>query len=322
MLAIEATEKGGPEVLRAIEIDLPSPKPGQILVRNKAIGLNFIETYQRGGLYPVPFPVVLGGEASGVVEAVGEGVTRFRAGDRVAYTAGFGAYAEANAIPAAKAARIPDAISFEIAAAAHLKGLTAEALLRRCYPLKAGETCLIHAAAGGVGQIMVQWAKALGATVIAGAGSPEKLAIAQDLGADHLINYNTEDVAARVREITGGQGVPVAYDSVGASTFEGTLASLAKRGMFVTFGNASGPPPAFAPQRLAQAGSVYITRPTLMDYNTTAEELDVAAAALYDIIQSGKVKIAIGRTFALRDVQEAHKAIEGRATTGSTILIP
>jgi len=322
MLAIEATEKGGPEVLKAVEKDLPRLGPGQILVRHKAVGLNMIETYQRSGLYAVPFPVVLGGEAAGVVEALGEGVTRFALGDRVAYTAGFGAYAEYNAVPAAKATRLPDAISFETAAAAQLKGLTAEALLRRCYPLQPGETCLIHAAAGGVGQIMVQWAKALGATVIAGAGSPEKLAIAKSLGADHLVNYNTEDVAARVREITGGKGVPVAYDSVGAATFESTLASLAKRGMFVTYGNASGPPPAFAPQRLAQAGSVYITRPTLMDYNPTPEDLDKAAAALYDIIQSGKVKITIGRTFALKDVQEAHKAIESRSTTGSTILIP
>jgi NADPH2:quinone reductase len=322
MLAIEATEKGGPEVLKAVEKAAPTPQPGQIVVRHKAIGLNLIETYQRGGLYPVPYPVVLGGEAAGVVEAIGEGVTRFREGDRVAYTAGFGAYSEANAVPAARTARLPDGISFETGAAAFLKGMTSEFLLRRCYPIQPGETALIHAAAGGVGQIMVQWAKALGAKVIAAAGSAEKLAIAQNLGADYLVNYNTEDVAARVREITNGKGVPVAYDSVGAATFESTLASLAKRGMFVSYGNASGPPPAFAPLRLAQAGSVYITRPTLMDYNLTPEDLDASAAALFAVIESGAVKINIGRTFALNDAREAHIAMEARATTGSSLLIP
>ena len=323
MLAIEAEKVGGPEVLRAVDKPLPEPKPGEIRVRHAAIGLNFIDTYQRSGLYPVAFPAVLGSEAAGTVEAVGEGVTRFKAGDRVAYGNGpIGAYAEAHCVPAARAVAVPEGISLETAAAAMLKGMTAEFLIRRCYPVKAGEVVLVHAAAGGVGQILVQWLSAIGAVVIATAGSDEKLALARSLGAAHGIDYGKEDVAARVREITGGAGVPVAYDTVGASTFEGTIASLARRGLFVSYGNASGPVPPFAPLRLARGGSLFFTRPTLGDYIVTTEELDACAAAVFNVIASGKVKITIGQQFALKEARAAHEALEARATTGSTVLIP
>lgn len=322
MLAIRAREKGGPDVLEAVEIETPTPDPGQVLVRHEAIGLNFIDTYQRSGLYPVAFPIVLGSEAAGIVEAIGEGVTRFLPGDRIAYSGTLGAYSALAVVPAGRAVKVPDAIPLEIAAAALLKGMTSEFLLRRLRPVKAGETILIHAAAGGVGQIMVQWAKSLGATVIATAGGPEKLAIAASLGADHGIDYRTDDVAARVREITGGVGVPVAYDSVGAATFEATLGSLARRGLFVSFGNASGPVPEFAPIRLMRAGSLFFTRPTLFDYTATTAELDASAAALFEVIASGQVAVTIGQRFALKDAAKAHGALEGRRTSGSTVLIP
>lgn len=322
MLAVQATRTGGPEVLDVVDIPTPSPGPGEILVRHAAIGLNFIDTYQRSGLYPVKMPAVLGLEAAGIVEAAGEGA-RFSAGDRVAYGNGpLGAYAQYHVVPANRAVRVPEAIPLETAAAAMLKGMTAEFLIRRCYPVKAGQTILVHAAAGGVGQILVQWASALGAEVIATAGGAEKLNIAKTLGAAHTIDYRTEDVAARVREITGGKGVPVAYDSVGAATFEATLGSLATRGVFVSFGNASGPVPAFAPLRLAQAGSLYITRPTLGHYIATTEELDESAGALFEAIASGKVTVSVGQRFALKDARAAHEALEARATTGSTVLVP
>lgn len=322
MLAVQAVRAGGPEVLEVIEKPVPDPGPGQVLVRFKAIGLNFIDTYQRSGLYPVPYPSVLGTEGAGVVERVGEGATRFAPGDRVAYGNGaLGAYSEAHVIPDHRLVRLPDAISFETAAAIMLKGMTAEYLVRRTYPVKAGETILIHAAAGGVGQILVQWAKAIGATVIVTAGGAAKLALARSLGADHGIDYNTEDVAARVREITGGKGVPVVYDSVGASTFEGSIASLATRGLLVSYGNASGPPPPFSLLKLS-AASAYVTRPTLNAYVATVQELEESAAALFERVLSGEVKISIGQTFPLREARAAHEALEGRATTGSTLLIP
>jgi NADPH2:quinone reductase len=323
VLAIEAEKAGGPEVLKAVERPVPDPGPGEIRVRHSAIGLNFIDTYQRTGLYPVKFPAILGLEAAGEVEAVGEGVTRFSAGDAVAYANGPpGAYAQAHCVKADRAVSLPGDVSRETAAAAMLKGMTAEYLLRRCYPVRAGETILVHAAAGGVGQILVQWASALGCTVIATAGGEEKLKLARDLGAAHAIDYRSEDVAERVREITGGAGVPVAYDAVGAATFEGTMKSLARRGTFVSYGNASGPVPPFSPLRLAQAGSVYITRPTLADYVATVEELDACAAALFEVIRNGAVKISIGQTFPLADARAAHEALEARKTTGSTLLIP
>jgi NADPH2:quinone reductase len=312
MRAIRFETTGGPEVLQSADVETPEPRPGQVRVRHEAIGINFIDTYHRSGLYPVKLPCITGGEAAGVVEALGEGVTNLKAGDRVAYSGGFGAYAEANVVAADRAVKLPDGIDARTAAAILLKGMTTEAFVRRTYPVKAGETVLVHAAVGGVGQIMTQWLKAIGAEVIATVGSAEKAAKARELGADHVILYREQDVAAEVRRITGGKGVPVAYDSVGKDTFEATLASLARRGMFVSFGNASGPVPPFAPGRLAQAGSLYLTRPTLFDYIVTPQELAESAAAVFDMVGSGKVKIVIGQTFPLADARQAHEALEGR----------
>ncbi len=322
MRAVRFEQTGGPEVLELVEVETPEPKPGQVRVRHEAIGVNFIDTYPRTGLYPVKQPCIPGGEAAGVVEALGEGVTSLKVGDRVAYSGGFGAYAEANVVAADRAVRIPEGVDSRTAAASLLKGMTVEALLCRTYPVKAGETILVHAAAGGVGQIMVQWAKAIGAEVIATVGSEAKAAKARELGADHVILYRQQDVAAEVRRITGGKGVPVAYDSVGKDTFEGTLGSLARRGLFVTFGNASGPVPPFAPGRLAQGGSLYMTRPTLFDYIVTPDELAASAGALFEMIRSGKVKIEVGQTFALADARAAHEALEARSTVGASLLIP
>jgi NADPH:quinone reductase len=322
MLAVRARAAGGPEVLEVVDAPVPVASAGQIVVRHEAIGLNFIDTYQRSGLYPTRFPAILGQEAAGRVEAVGRGVTRFVVGDRVAHVGRGGAYAQVQAVGADRAVRLPDGVSFEIAAAALLKGMTAEFLLRRCRPVAAGETVLVHAAAGGVGTILVQWAKALGARVIGTAGSEQKAALARSFGCDHVILYRDEDVAARVRELTDGKGVAVAYDSVGKDTFEGTLASLARRGVFVSFGNASGPVPAFEPLRLSRAGSLFFTRPTLFDYIAATEELDASAAALFDMILSSRIRIEIGQTFPLAEARAAHEALEGRLTTGASLLIP
>lgn len=321
MLAIQAARTGGPEVLEAVELDLPSPAAGQILVRHQAVGLNYIDTYHRSGLYPLKTPVVIGLEAAGVVEALGEGVTRFQIGDRVAYNGTMGAYAEAALVPADRAVKVPGDVSLELAAAALLKGMTAEFLVRRCFHVKQSDIVLVHAAAGGVGQILVQWCKALGATVIATVGSEAKAAIARDLGADHVIDYSHEDVAARVGEITGGQGVAVVYDGVGKDTWTASLKSLARRGVLVTFGNASGPVPPFAPLELS-AKSAFVTRPRLFDYIVTTEELDESAQALFEVMSSGAVKIEIGQTFPLVEARTAHEALEGRRTTGATLLIP
>lgn len=253
---------------------------------------------------------------------MGEGVTRFKVGDRVATTNAPGAYAEASIVRADRAVAIPEAISTQVAAAILLKGMTTEAFVRRTYPVKAGETVLVHAAVGGVGQIMTQWLKAIGAVVIATVGSEEKAAKARALGADHVILYREQDVAAEVRRITDGKGVPVAYDSVGKDTFEGTLASLARRGLFVSFGNASGPVPPFAPARLAQGGSLYLTRPTLFDYIVTTEELDESAGLVFGMVASGKIDIEIGQTFPLAEARKAHEALEARATVGASLLLP
>jgi NADPH2:quinone reductase len=321
MLAIQATQAGGPEVLEPVDLPVPAPGPGQILVRHHAVGLNFIDTYHRSGLYPMKMPVVLGLEAAGLVEAVGEGVTRFILGDRVAYNGTLGAYSEAAVIPADRAVKVPDAVSLEIAAAVLLKGMTAEFLVRRCFHVKHGDVVLVHAAAGGVGQILVQWCKALGATVIATVGSEPKAAIARDLGADHVILYDHEDVAARVAEITDGKGVAVVYDGVGKDTFEASLKSLARRGVLATFGNASGPVSPFTPLDLA-GKSLFVTRPRLFDYIVTTEELDESAAALFEVLASGAVKIDIGQTVPLAEARAAHEALEGRRTTGATLLIP
>ncbi len=322
MRAIRFVRTGGPEVLELVEIDTPTPGPGQILIRHEAIGINFIETYQRTGLYPVKLPAIPGGEVAGLVEAVGEGVTRFNVGDRVATTNAGGAYAEASLVRADRAVAIPESISTKVAAAILLKGMTTEALVRRTYPVKSGETVLVHAAVGGVGQIMTQWLKAIGATVIATVGSEAKAEKAHALGADHVILYREQDVAAEVRRITGGVGVPVAFDSVGKDTFEGTLASLARRGLFVSFGNASGAAPPFAPGRLAASGSLYLTRPTLGDYVVTTEELDESAALVFGMVASGKINIEIGQTFSLDDARNAHEALESRATVGASLLLP
>jgi len=323
MLAIQALRHGGPEVLEAVELPVPTPGPGDVLIRQEAVGLNFIDTYQRTGLYPVRLPAVLGLEGAGVVEAVGEGVTRFSAGDRVAYGNGpMGGYAQYHVVPEGRAVRVPAAIDSRIAAAAMLKGMTAEFLLRRCYPVKAGDAILVHAAAGGVGTILVQWARALGARVIGTAGSADKAAIARQAGCEAVILYRDEDVAKRVRELTDGAGVRVVYDGVGKDTFEGSLSSLGRRGMLVSYGNASGPAPAVEPLRLSRGGSLFLTRPTLFDYVATTAELDDSAAALFAVIASGAVKVEIGQTFPLSETRRAHEALEARRTVGSTLLIP
>ncbi|PTS88742.1 MULTISPECIES: quinone oxidoreductase family protein [unclassified Caulobacter] len=321
MLAIQATRTGGPEVLEAVDLALPSPGPGQIRVRHAAVGLNFIDTYHRSGLYPMRMPAVLGLEAAGIVDAVGDGVSRFGLGDRVAYNGSPGAYAEAAIVPADRAVGVPDGVSLETAAAVLLKGMTAEFLVRRCFHVKPGDAVLIHAAAGGVGQLLVQWCKALGATVLATVGSPAKAEIALGLGADHVILYGTEDVAVRVAELTGGKGVAVVYDGVGKDTFEASLKSLGRRGVLATFGNASGPVPPFAPLELGSR-SLYVTRPRLFDYIATTEELDESAEALFAVLATGAVKVEIGQTFRLSEARAAHEALEGRRTTGATLLIP
>jgi NADPH:quinone reductase len=310
-------------VMELVEVETPQPKPGEILVRHEAVGLNFIDVYHRTGLYPIQLPGGLGVEAAGVVEAVGEGVDRFAVGDRVGVSGGRpGLYAEASTVRASGAVRLPDSVDARTAAAVLLKGMTAEMLLRRVYPVKAGDPILVHAAAGGVGLILCQWAKALGCTVIGTVGSEEKAALARAHGCEHVILYRQEDVSARVRELTGGAGVPVVYDSVGADTFEASLKSLRRRGMLVSFGNASGPPPAIAPARLAQGGSLFLTRPGLFDYTSTVEELDASAEALWAVIGGGAVKVEIGAERPLAEVREAHVALEGRQTVGATLLIP
>lgn len=323
MRAIRISRTGGPEVLDLVEVETPRPGPGEILVRNQAIGLNFIDTYHRTGLYPVKLPSGLGMEGAGEVLKVGEGVTRFSPGDLAVYASGpIGAYAEQHVVKADRAVKPPAGITAEIGAAALLKGMTAEFLLRRCFPVQPGQTILVHAAAGGVGSILVQWAKALGAVVLATVGSEDKAARARALGADHTILYRDQDVAEEVRRITGGAGVPVVYDSVGAATFEASLKSLARRGLLVSYGNASGPAPAILPARLSQLGSVFLTRPTLFDYVATTQELDASAAALFEVIANGQVRIDIGQTFPLAEARAAHEAMEGRETIGASLLIP
>lgn len=323
MRAVRFEKTGGPEVLTLTEVEIPSPKAGEILIRQQAIGLNFIDTYHRSGLYPVKLPSGLGMEGAGVVEAIGDGVTRHVPGDRVAFASGpIGAYAEFHVTSADRAVKLPDGVSAEVGAAALLKGMTAEFLLRRQFPVQAGQTILVHAGAGGVGSVLVQWAKALGATVITTVGSRDKAERVRMLGADHVILYREEDVAAEVRRITGGAGVPVAYDSVGAATFEATLGSLARRGMFVSFGNASGPVPPVDPLKLMRGGSLIFTRPTLFDFTATVEELDASASALFDVIATGRVQIEVGQTFALADARAAHEAMESRGTVGASLLIP
>ena len=321
--AIRVRSHGGPDVLRHETLDVPPPGAGEVRVRHAAIGVNFIDTYHRTGLYPVPLPHGIGMEAAGVVEAVGPGVTGLRAGDRVAYGGGpLGAYAEARLIPADRVVKLPDAIPDKIAAAMMLQGMTAHYLLRRTYRVKAGETILIHAAAGGVGLIACQWAKALGATVIGTVGSPEKAELARAHGCDHPVLYRSEDFVARVKEITGGEGVPVVYDSVGKDTFFRSLDCLKPLGMMVLFGQSSGPVPPIDLALLAQKGSLFVTRPTLMVYVAKRADLEAAAAELFQVVTEGKVKIEVNQTYPLKDVARAHRDLEARKTTGSTVLLP
>jgi len=320
--AIRFHETGGPEVLRWEELELPSPGPGQARVRHAACGINFVDCYQRSGLYAMPLPAVAGNEGAGVVEAVGPGVVLVKPGDRVAYAGAPGAYSEARNIAADRLCLLPEGISFEQAAAMMLKGLTVQYLIRRTYRVQAGDTVLWHAAAGGVGLIACQWLKALGAVVIGTAGSDEKCGLARAHGADHCINYRTGDFAARVRELTGGEGVPVVFDSVGRDTFAGSIACLRPLGLLAIFGNASGPVPPVDPALLAQKGSLYLTRPTLNTYSAKRADLEAGARELFDIVLSGKVKIETGRRYELKDAAQAHRDLEARATTGSGILVP
>jgi NADPH2:quinone reductase len=322
MKAIRFDQVGGPEVLQFVDIELAAPGSGIARVKHTAVGVNFIDTYHRTGLYRPPLPSGLGSEAAGVVEAVGEGVTSVKPGDRVAYAGAMGAYAEANNVPADRLVKIPAGINDETAAAAMLKGMTAQYLLKRTYPVKRGETILFHAAAGGVGLIAGQWAKHLGATVIGTVGSDDKIALAKENGATHVLNIRKDDWVKRVREITGGVGVPVVYDSIGKDTFMGSLDCLQVRGMMVSFGNASGAVPPFEAGILSAKGSLYLTRPTLMSYTRNAKELQETADDLFTVIASGAVKIAVHQRFKLSEARKAHEALHSRNTTGATILVP
>jgi NADPH2:quinone reductase len=321
--AIRFARTGGPEVLEYVEVEVGDPGPGEARVRNHAIGVNFIDVYFRTGLYPLPLPSGLGQEGAGVVEAVGPGVTHVKPGDRVAYAARpNGSYSELRVMPADILVRLPDAISFETGAAAMLQGLTVQYLLKQTYAVQPGETILFHAAAGGVGLIACQWARALGVNLIGTVGSNEKAELAKAHGAAHVINYNTEDVVQRVLEITKGARVPVVYDSVGKDTFARSLDCLRPRGLMVSFGNSSGPVPPFALSELVSRGSLYITRPTLQTYAATREQLESMAADLFGVIESGQVKIEINQRFPLLDAGKAHIELEARRTTGKTILLP
>ncbi|MBQ5947672.1 quinone oxidoreductase [Massilia sp. ST3] len=321
--AIRIAANGGPEVMEYVDVDVGDPGPGEALVRQHAIGLNFIDVYFRTGLYPQPLPAGLGQEGAGVVEAVGEGVTHVRPGDRVAYAGGpNGAYAALRTMPAHVLVRLPDAVGFETAAAMMLQGLTVQYLFRSTYPLAAGQTILFHAAAGGVGLIACQWARALGVNLIGTVGSKEKGELALAHGAAHVINYNEEDIVARVRALTNGAGVPVVYDSVGKDTFFASLDCLKPRGLMVSFGNSSGPVEPFSPGELAKRGSLYLTRPTLGAYMATRTELEAMAADLFGMVESGQLKIEVKQTFPLAQAAEAHRALESRRTTGSTVLLP
>lgn len=320
--AIRIHETGGADMMRRETIELPPPGAGEVLVCNRAIGVNFIDVYHRTGLYPAPLPATLGMEGAGEVEAVGDGVEDLKPGDRVGYcVGGLGAYARHRLLKAEAAIPLPDDVSFEQAAAVLLKGMTVEYLIRRTYPVRAGETVLWLAAAGGVGLLACQWLKQLNAVVIGAAGDEEKAETAKAHGCDHVILYRKEDVAARVREITGGKGVPVAYDSVGQATFRATLDSLAPRGMFVSFGNASGAVEPFAPSELAQRGSLFFTRPTLMAYCSPPADMRASADALFFAMRAG-LHATVGRTMPLADAAEAHRALEARQTSGATVLLP
>jgi NADPH2:quinone reductase len=323
-LAVQIDQFGGPEQMKLVDVDVGDPGPGEVRIRHKAIGLNFIDVYHRTGLYPLSLPARLGMEGAGIIEAVGEGVTHLKPGDRAAYASNPpGSYSEVRVMPATCVVRLPDAIDFETAAAMMLKGLTAQYLLKRTRPvegLQSGDFVLFHAAAGGVGLIACQWAKALGLQLIGTAGSDEKCALALANGAAHAINYRRENFVQRVRDITQGQGVKVVYDSVGKDTWDGSLDCLRPFGLMASFGNASGPVPPFAPGILGAKGSLYVTRQTLFTHIATRERTQAMADELFEVVQSGAVKIHIAQRFALRDVAEAHRALESRQTVGSTVL--
>ena len=321
--AIRIHQTGGPEVLRWEEVAVAAPGAGEATVRHHAIGLNFIDIYHRTGLYPLPLPSGIGLEGAGVVEAVGEGVSEVKVGDRVAYAGGpIGAYAEVRNIPAQRLLKLPESIGFNTAAAMMLQGLTAAYLLRKTYRVQSGDAVLIHAAAGGVGLIACQWAKALGATVIGTVGSAAKGELAKAHGCDHIINYSTENFTQRVRDITGGEGVPVVYDGVGKDTFMGSLDCLRPLGLMVSYGNASGPVPPLDLILLSQKGSLFITRPTIMSYTAKRSDLEALGAELFEVVGSGKVRIEINQTYPLAEAAQAHRDLEARLTTGSTILLP
>lgn len=315
-------EPGPPEVMRWEDADLGAPGPGMVLIRHTAIGLNYIDTYHRSGLYPLPVPTRLGVEAAGVVTSVGEGVSNLREGDRVAYAGGLGAYAEANIMPASRLVRLPDTVSEELAAASLLKGLTAAYLLTRTFPVTADHQILVHAAAGGVGLILCQWAHHIGATVIGTVGSKDKAVLARANGADHTILYRTEDVAKRVRELTGGRGVQVSYDSVGKDTFRASLDSLAPLGMFVSYGNASGNCPDVPPHELQNRGSLFFTRPSLAHYTADPADLKTLADRFFAVLGDGTVTVHINQRYPLSELVQAHRDLEARKTTGSTVIVP
>ncbi|EPZ15582.1 quinone oxidoreductase [Thauera terpenica 58Eu] len=321
--AIRLHQAGAPELMQWESIALPPPAAGEVRLRHHAIGLNYIDTYHRSGLYPLPLPSGLGQEGAGVVEAVGEGVSEVAVGDRVAYaTAPLGAYAEARNVPADVLVPLPDALSFEQGAAMLMQGLTAQYLLRRTYRVQAGDTILVHAAAGGVGTIMCQWAKALGATVIGTVGSEHKAELARANGCDHPIVYTRENFARRVRELTDGEGVPVVFDSIGKDTFMDSLACLRPLGLMVSFGNASGAVPLVDIGVLARMGSLFLTRPTLFTYAARRSDLLAMASELFDLVVAGTLRVEINQRYALKDVAQAHRDLEGRRTSASSILLP
>jgi NADPH:quinone reductase len=321
--AIRLHQSGGPDVLRWEDVEVGEPGEGQARVRHTAVGVNFIETYHRSGLYPIPLPSGLGSEAAGVVEAVGPGVTSVRPGDRVAYAGGPpGSYSEARLLPVSFLIPIPDGVADQTAAATMVKGMTAQYLIRRTYPVKAGETVVFHAAAGGVGLFACQWLKAIGATVIGTVASDENVAVARGHGCDHVIITTREDVAKRVREITGGACVPVVYDSVGKDTFLGSLDCLRPLGLMVSFGNSTGKVTPFDIGILSQKGSMYLTRPTLESYTGTRAELEATAREVFDVIREGKVKVEVRHTYPLADAQRVHRDLEGHRTVGSIVMIP
>jgi len=321
--AIRIHETGGPEVMKWEEVEVGAPGPGQIRLKNTAAGLNYIDTYHRSGLYKLPLPLVLGMEGAGTVTAVGDGVTDIKVGDRVAYaSAPLGSYSEERLMQADRVVVLPQGISDQTAAAIMLKGMTTEYLVQRTYKIKAGDTVLFHAAAGGVGLLFGQWAKALGATVIGTVSTEDKAKLAKAHGYDHIINYRTEKFAERVKELTKGAGVPVVYDGVGKDTWAGSLDCLSPFGLMVSFGNASGPVPPVDISSLAGKGSLYVTRPTLVTYTAKRADLVNSAKALFEVVSSGKVKVEVPQTYALKDAARAHEDLEARKTTGSTLLLP